>query len=344
VVDTPQETVVVTGANGWLGRAVTARFSASSRVVAVVRNRSEGRAIEPFLASVGGSVDLAFADLAAPQTIDAFLARSSEPVQLVHTAGVIHPRRFADFTAVNAAGTAYLARAARVAGVARLVHISSNSPFGANTSTTDLFRQNEPYRPYLGYGESKMRAELAVLEEVSNGLDAVIIRPPWFYGPYQPARQSAFLSLIKAGRFPVFESGQARRSLVYIENLVDGIEAALGWNGQPGRAWWIADERPYTMVEIVETVRRALVDEGHDVKPNNLYLPAAVGNAAEHIDRTLQRIHRYSQKVHVMGELNKTIACDISASVAELRWQPQVALYEGMRRSIRWCAENGIDL
>ena len=342
--DVSSDVVVVTGANGWLGRATTARFALHSRVVAVARDLGEGRALERFIASLPGDVELAFADLTVPSTLDALFAGRSGDVHLVHTAGVIHPRRFADFEAINATGSAHLARAARRAGVARMVHVSSNSPFGTNASITDTFRQNEPYRPYLAYGRSKMHGEIAVLDEVEQGLNAVIVRPPWFYGPHQPARQTTFFSMIKAGRFPVFGTGDQRRSMVYVENLVDGIEAALRWNGEPGRAWWIADARPYSVTEIVETVGRALVDEGHEVTPNSVRLPSIVGDVAERIDRFLQGARKYEQRVHVLGEMNKTIACDVSQSMIELDWEPRVALYDGMRSSIRWCRENGIEL
>lgn len=337
-------TTVVTGANGWLGRAVTARFTGSTRVVAVARDLSEGRALERFLDTLDGDRELAFADLTVPSTLDALFTTRSGPVQVVHTAGVVHPRRFAEFEAVNAHGTARLARAARAAGVSRFVHVSSNSPFGTNAGPTDVFRHDEPYRPYLGYGRSKMLAELAVLDEVARGLPAVMVRPPWFYGPHQPARQTTFFSMIKAGRFPVFGSGDQRRSMVFIENLVDGIDAALRWSGPFGRAWWIADARPYTVAEIVGTVGRALTDEGHEVKPNGLRVPPVVGDVAERVDRILQGARRYDQRIHVLGEMNKTIACDVSRSIDELGWTPKVSLYEGMRASIRWCRENGIEL
>ena len=340
----PRDVVVITGANGWLGRAATVRFAASAHVVAVARDLPEGRALEKFVENLDGSVELAFADLTVASTLDPLFEGRSGRVHLVHTAGVVHPRRFGDFDAINARGTARLARAANRAGVTRMVHVSSNSPFGTNASNSDVFRQNEPYRPYLGYGESKMLGEIALLDEVARGLDAVVVRPPWFYGPHQPARQTTFFSMIKAGRFPMFGTGEQRRSMVYVENLVDGIDAALRWTGEPGRAWWIADARPYSVAEIVETVGRALTDEGHEVKPNTLRLPSIVGDVAERIDRVLQGARRYEQRVHVLGEMNKTIACDVSASIAELDWKPRVSLYDGMRTSIRWCRENGIEL
>ena len=89
-----------------------------------------------------------------------------------------------------------------------------------------MFRNDEPYDPYLGYGRSKMLAELRLLDEVANGLDAVIVRPPWFYGPHQPARQTRFFTMVRKGRFPVVGDGRQRRSMVYVDDLVDGIVRA----------------------------------------------------------------------------------------------------------------------
>ena len=175
----------------------------------------------------------------------------------------------------------------------------------------------------------------------------MIVRPPWFYGPFQPARQTTFFTMVKNGRFPVLGSGMQNRSMVFIENLVDGVLAArrhLVDGGEAGRGWWVADSRPYTVVEIVETVGRALRDEGHRVKENSLRLPDLVGRLAERADRLLQARGAYNQQVHVLGEMNKTIACDIAATTAEIGYTPRVELYEGMRASIRWCAENGIEL
>ena len=48
-----------------------------------------------------------------------------------------------------------------------------------------------------------------------------------------------------------------------------------------------------------------------------------------------------SALLHVLGELKDTIACDISRARKELGYEPAVALYDGMRASVRWCLERG---
>jgi nucleoside-diphosphate-sugar epimerase len=132
--------------------------------------------------------------------------------------------------------------------------------------------------------------------------------------------------------------------MVYVENLVDGVIAAELTAAAKGRGYWVADDRAYTVNEIVATVGRALTDEGFDVKAPTTRLPAIAGRVAELGDRIVQGLGRYQQQLHVLGEMNHTIACDISATRDELGYQPRVALYEGMRTSIRWCVAQGLDL
>jgi nucleoside-diphosphate-sugar epimerase len=263
---------------------------------------------------------------------------------VIHTAGVIHPGRTAEFERVNTGGTIAMLELARKHDARRFVHVSSNSPFGTNSHPGDRFRNDEPYHPYFGYGQSKMQAELAVFDAVEGGLDAVIVRPPWFYGPHQPARQTTFFKLVRTGRFPVIGDGEQMRSMVYVDNLVDGIVRAELVPTPAGRGWWIADARPYTVGEIVETVGRALTAEGFDVVPNRTRLPAVAASVAEFADGLIQRSGRYNQQLHVLGEMGKNIACDISVAQAELGYEPAIALEEGMRRSIRWCIAKGIEL
>jgi nucleoside-diphosphate-sugar epimerase len=337
---------IVTGASGWLGRALLAVLGdrdadtgLASRVRALVLNASAVCT----LGVPSGRVEICVGDLADARVLDSLL-RDGEGADIIHCAGVIHPRRVREFDETNVAGTAALVEAARRAHVRRFVHVSSNSPFGANPTTTDSFRAEEPFNPYMAYGRSKMHAEMIVREADGTGLETTIVRPPWFYGPYQPARQTRFLRAVRRGRFPCFGDGRNRRSMVYVENLVDGIFCAELEPQAAGRAYWIADRRPYEMSEIVSTTRRALVREGLLVTHSTPRFPGMFADWAERADAAVQRSGRYIQALHVLGEMNKTIACDISRAEQELGYTPRVDLYEGMRKSVRWCLEQGIAL
>ncbi len=334
---------VVTGAAGWLGRALVHRLLAEGR--SQLRVLVHDLADRPLIPQ-GDAIAVEVGDIGDRAVVDRLFAGlpSGIDVDVVHTAGVIHPSKVADFFHVNQRGTEHVVAAATAAGVRRLVHVSSNSPFGCNPHPTDVFRQDEPYHPYYGYGRSKMLAEQAVFAAVDAGLDAAVVRPPWFYGPYQPPRQTTFFKMVRQGKFPIIGSGEQRRSMVYVDNLVDGILAAELTPAARGKGWWIADARPYTVNEIVDTVGRALADEGFEVKGGGMKLPAIAGRVAETADKLIQRTGRYQQQLHVLGEMDKTIACDISASREVLGYDPQVDLYEGMRRSIRWCKDQGLEL
>jgi len=343
----PPDVTVVTGATGWLGRALVAGLTDATSpwcrpgVVRAFVHPDEDQTPLTLLPRV----EVVVGDIRRVDDVSRLFAERDDGVtDVLHTAGVIHPRRTDEFIEVNTRGTANVVAAARRSGVRRLVHVSSNSPFGANPTRTDTFRNDEPYDPYYGYGRSKMLAEQRVLDAVAGGLDAVIVRPPWFYGPYQPARQTTFFQLVRRGRFPVIGDGGQRRSMVYTDHLVQGVVRAELTRTAPGRGWWIADARPYEVTEIVETVGRALRAEGYDVRSNRVRLPALVGRLAERADAIVQGRGRYLQPIHVLGEMDKTIACDISAAQAELGYEPAIALEDGMRRSIRWCRANGLEL
>ncbi|MEO5900997.1 MAG: NAD(P)-dependent oxidoreductase [Ilumatobacteraceae bacterium] len=346
----PPATTVVTGAGGWLGTALVHRLLAEGRPNLRVLAHDTAQAVRLRALDLGGDrvdgnhLDIVIGDLAKSQTAVRLLHGITGPCDVLHAAGLIHPKVVRELYAANADGTRHLVAAARTAGVRRLVHVSSNSPFGANAQPADVFRADEPYHPYYAYGRSKMFAELSVLDAVALGLDAVIVRPPWFYGPHQPPRQTTFFRMVRAGRFPVIGDGEQRRSMVFVENLVDGVLAAELTSGVGGRGYWIADARAYTVNEIVATVGRALRDEGFSVKAPGKPLPAIVGRVAELTDSLIQRSGRYVQQFHVLGEMDKTIACDIGRSTTELGYMPAVELYDGMRRSIRWCVAAGLDL
>jgi nucleoside-diphosphate-sugar epimerase len=244
---------------------------------------------------------------------------------------------------VNVGGTQLVLDRARRVGAARFVHVSSNSPFGANHSSDDRFDEDSQFAPYMAYGRSKLEAEQLVQRSYERGdLATVIVRPPWFYGPFQPERQTTFLSAVRRGRFPLVGPGTQRRSMVYTGNLVQGVLLAEVVEAAPGHAYWIADAEPYALREVLDTVRRALEAEGLAVSSRRpIPVPRIAGIVAEKLDAIAQAAGRYVQVLHVLGELKDTIACDISRARKELGYEPTVALYDGMRASVRWCLERG---
>jgi len=345
---------LVTGAPGWLGTQlvkaivhglpeVDALREPSDRVVrCLVQRGMDGSPLR----AIGPRVEIVEGDVTDAASLEPFFA-GAEGATLFHAAAIIHPTQGAgQFTRVNAQGTRNVVDAAVRAKVRRMVHVSSNSPIGTNARAEDVFDENAPYAPYMGYGKSKMQAELAVKEAQARGdIEAAIIRPPWFYGPGQPPRQSLFFEMIRDGKAPIVGGGENKRSMAYVDNICQGLLRAASTPSASGQTYWIADERPYSINEIVSTVEEVLEEELGVARPaRRLQLPSLVGDVATAVDGALQAVGFYQQKIHVLGEMNKTIACSIGRARAELGYEPRIALREGMRRSIRWCIEYGYQI
>ena len=335
---------VVTGASGWLGQNLVRSLVAEGRdrIRCLVPSNDDA----PLLELVGPSVDVVVGDVRDPATVDSLFDKMAGAT-VFHAAAVIHPRkRPRELFDVNVGGTQLVLDRARRAASGRVLHVSSNSPFGANPTPEHRFTEHSAYHPYLAYGRSKLEAEQLVLRAHERGdVEAVILRPPWFYGPFQPARQTQWLATVRRGRFPLVGDGTNRRSMVFTGNLVHGLLRAEVAAAAPGNAYWIADEEPYVMREVFETVRHAIELEGLSVSGRvQPRLPRAAGVVAEKVDTALQSAGRYVQALHVLGELKDTIACDIDGARADLGYAPATSLLEGMRESVRWCLERGHSL
>ena len=88
-------------------------------------------------------------------------------------------------------------------------------------------------------------------------------------------------------------------------------------------------------------IRQLEKEFGHVCKHKRMRLPGMASDIAWLADKTLQGLGLYHQKIHVLSEMNKTIACSVARAERELGYKPTIALEEGMRRSLKWCAENG---
>ena len=342
-----RDCILITGALGWLGKRLT-RLLAGGEYNHLLGARPDLRCLilpgqdGGELRALGGHVAVMAGDLRRPEDGARFLEDARGAV-LVHAAGVIHPRRVREFYEVNVQGAANLLAAAKSAGIRRAVMVSSNSPLGANPHPDHLFDEESPYHPYMNYGRSKMLMEEAV--RAVDGLETVIVRPPWFYGPDQPPRQTLFFRMVKEGKAPLVGDGENRRSMAYVDNLAQGLMLAATHPAAAGQIYWIADRRPYAMREIIDTIERLLEEEfAIPVAHGRLRLPGIACTAARGVDAMVQAAGLYQQKIHVLSEMNQTIACSVQKAERELGYRPQVGLEEGMRRSIRWCLDQGISI
>jgi len=333
----------VTGVPGWLGTPLAealvrgARFRAIStepwRVRAITQPGVDPSPVE----RLGEDIEIVRADLRDARAV-ADICRGADVV--FHAAGIIHPRRVQELYDINVAGTQNILASAVAARSKRFVLVSSNSPAGLNETAARLMSEDDPPRPYLNYGLSKLQAEWRVNDMHRAGrIEGVIVRPCWFYGPNQPLRQTRFFKMIKGGHPVIFGRGDNLRSMSYIDNTVQGMLLAAHLEKAAGRTYWITDRRPYSFIEIIETVAKVL---GVQVRPR--YLPRFGSDVARLVDSLLQMGGFYSQDVHVAGELAASIAVSIDAARRDLGYDPEIELEEGMRRSIAWCRAQGIDI
>ena len=331
---------VVSGAPGWLGTSLVealvhgASFRSIKTEPRKVRCLVQPAADPSPLTALGDRVEIVRADLRDRRAV---LDACAGAATVFHCAGIIHPQRIQELYDINVSGTQNLLDAAIQARAKRFVFVSSNSPAGLNASPATLMVETDPPRPYLNYGLSKLQSEWMINDAHRAGrIETTILRPCWFYGPNQPLRQSRFFTMIKNGHPIVVGKGDNLRSMSYIDNIVQALLLAEREGKAAGRTYWIADRRPYSFIEIIQTVARVL-----EVQVRPRYLPGITSDMARFVDSLVQMTGLYNQEIHVAGELAATIAVSIDAAVRDLGYDPEVDLEEGMRRSIAWCRAHG---
>ena len=236
--------VVVTGAAGFVGRALLARLAAGGESpVALVRRRAAGRP-EPDLV-----LDLARASLPAgvfDGVSVVFHLAARTPASRRDGLGSDGWRR------VNVEGTRAVAEAARAAG-ARLVHVSSVAVYG--TTANEPVEEGAPLLGSSPYARSKVEGEAVVFDLARRGLAAVVVRPSPVYGPGHHGRLSRMLGAVRRGLFPPPADGAARSHL-HVENLVDALLLLARHPSAVGRAFNVADAAPESVRAIFDAAVR----------------------------------------------------------------------------------------
>mgnify|MGYP000156107118 CR=1 FL=1 len=331
--------IFITGANGWLGRQLIETLSNGDNDVLENFKPSDYQ-IRAFL--LEGENDIFLdkysnlnkfkGDISKKDDCDNFFDKSINRSILIHTAGIIHPKKIKDFYDINYKGTVNLINSGIKKGINKFVIISSNSPIGCNKNNKNLFDEKSKYNPYMNYGKSKMLMEKFLISKINQGIDITILRPPWFYGDNMPKRQITFYKMIMNGTVPVVGSGNNLRSKAHVKNIVQGIILSASKSISKGKIYWIADENPYSYNEIISSIREILKNDLKlNVKNSSIKIPYIFGQIAQLADYIIQSVGFYNQKIHVMSELNKNIACSIDLAKKELNYNPKLNLKSGLR-------------
>ncbi|MDA9844264.1 NAD(P)-dependent oxidoreductase [Flavobacteriaceae bacterium] len=334
--------VFITGGNGWLGKTLINTLINGDKLVIENLKVENIKIISLDLIPVvfeksfnNNKVEYIKGDIRSKNDCDLFFKNINSKSVLFHCAGIIHPKKVSDFFEINYDGTRNLIEKAISKGINKIVVISSNSPIGCNKSNDYLFDEKSKYNPYMNYGKSKMLMEQFLMSKIKEGIDITIIRPPWFYGENMPSRQLTFYKMVKEGKFPMIGNGRNIRSKANVKNIVQGMILSSIVEKSKGEIYWIADEKPYTMKEIIYTVSEVLEREfGIVCKENHFKFPFLTGQLFQLLDFLLQKIDVYNQKIHVASELNKNIGCSIQKAKDELGYNPKVSLYDGIKFSL----------
>ncbi|HKF42409.1 MAG TPA: GDP-mannose 4,6-dehydratase [Thermoanaerobaculia bacterium] len=209
---------------------------------------------------------------------------------------------------VNVLGTLRLLEAAVVSGKPRFLFASSSSVYGVNSKLP--FSEDDPIdRPISPYAATKRGAELQVFAfHHVHGLEAVCLRFFTVYGPRQRPEMAIarFIRCLEEGRpIPFFGDGGSRRDYTYIDDIADGVEAALELTS----AFEIINlggAHPVTLSDLVSAIEKATgkkaVLDRHPDQP---------------------------------GDVPVTFA-DVARAERLLGFKARVPLEEGLRRSVEW--------
>ncbi|MBF0187831.1 MAG: NAD-dependent epimerase/dehydratase family protein [Magnetococcales bacterium] len=239
---------LVTGANGFLGRALCRKLQARGvHVRALLRTECSG----PWQESV--SADLT--DTAIPAGI-------MEGIDTVfHLAGKAHAlsERLGDaadeYQAVNVEGTSSLLKHAEQAAVHRFLYYSSIKAQGGGAHCQVDETDTTP--PDTPYGVSKLRAE--VLVRAATAIPhRVILRPTMVYGPGSKGNLPRMIRFIQRGLFPPWPQIRNRRSMVHVDDLIEATLLAATHPDARAETYIVADHDAYSTRELYVWIREAL--------------------------------------------------------------------------------------
>ena len=314
--------ILVTGATGFVGRALVQRLLAEdeSRRVAVAVRRGGQQWPQRVLPRVTGDLE--------PST-DWSVALGGVSA-VVHCAARVHVMSdtaadpLAEFRRVNVQGTLNLARQAAAVGARRFVFVSSIKVNGEATQLGRPFTADDAPAPLDAYGVSKMEAEQGLRElSAQTGMEVVIIRPPLVYGPDVKANFAAMMRWLRRGIPLPLGAIHNQRSLVALDNLVDLIVTCLSHPAAANQTFLVSDGEDVSTTELLQRMGQAMNRQAR-------LIPVPAG--------MLTQAAALMGKRDVAQRLCGSLQVDIQKTRQLLGWKPPLTLDQGLKKAAQGLA------
>jgi len=308
-------TILLTGANGFVGSALSKTFLDSK-----INYRAALRTLD---GKPHGLEKIAVGDISSRTDWKLALKDIECVVHLVARVHVMHDSSvdpLSEFRRVNVEGTRNLALQAVEAGVKRFVYLSSIKVNGESTLPDTCFTSNDLVNPQDPYGISKWEAE-QVLHKISaeTGLEVVIIRAPLIYGPNAKGNFDSMVKWLRRGVPLPLGSIDNRRSLVGLDNLCDLISCCVDHRAAAGQTFMVSDGEDLSTTELLRRTSYAL-----GVKPRLINVP--------------QSLFEFGAKLFSREDLAQrlfgSLQVDISKTKELLNWTPPISVDEGLHKAV----------
>lgn len=316
--------VFVTGALGFVGRALLARYGElGAETVGLDLNADR-------------AIGVVAGDVSQPEAWQAHIAGCD---LVIHTAAVVTNNvTRAEAWRVNVLGTRRVLDAAIQAGAQRFVHLSSLAAM--RYILEDRADEIAPVMPTGNpYVDTKIASEQVVLAAHAAGeIDCTVIRPADIYGPGSRPWTIVPVQMIKKGLFLLPAHGQGVFRAIYIDDLVDGVMLAAEKNEGSGQIFIVGGQKTVTCEKFFGHYYRML---GKD-SPRMVSTPVAV--AIAEIGRAVFGLFGKQTELGrgAMEMLSKETSVSNAKASRLLGWQPQIELEEGMRRTETWLRSQNI--
>ncbi|MBB6262633.1 UDP-glucose 4-epimerase [Paenochrobactrum gallinarii] len=248
------------GANGFIGRHIVRRLANGDRLIRAVSRKFDS----DFKYSFGDSVGFVEADLRQPLDMASTLQDVDTVIQLVSTSspGMKNDHAIADITDNVIPHVQFLQSCVR-AGVRRYIFLSSGGTvYGPGVVVPTP--ETSPTNPINSHGLTKLTVEKYIqMHGYVDGLEYIILRVANPYGPNQVFRKGqglipAILDHWRKGLpVRVFGDGMALRDYIYIDDLVDAIEAVIKLPGKPQLTINIGSGEVHSVIDVIRAVELA---------------------------------------------------------------------------------------